>query len=236
MKILMLYITIIFVNINVLYSEEVEINETEDADRIIFIVKTQFTSPAFSIFRKANDRDVMNARFPAMITDDFPVTPVYRFGLNSTLIDSLILSITGFWHSTGSRVHYADYSGEYRSDIIFNTKGIGLGLTKFFPTITKSLQLGLGIETGYFEKDYYFSGYARIGSETVEEKSDYNESGIYIEPEIILAYNTDNYFVGLSLSYLVDINSSNNENQDPLISYNSGRIGLVFGLNSNIFK
>ncbi|MCK5742373.1 MAG: hypothetical protein KAH48_09160 [Chlorobi bacterium] len=236
MKILLLITALLLINSSILFAQKADENKKEDPGRVIVMMKTQLNFPDFHFFQDINDQIVTQLPFDAKVVDDFPVSPVYKFDINWKEFNSFIISITGFWHSTGSRIHYEDYSGEYHSDIIVNATGFGFGLTKFFAMSNSPMQLGLTIDFGFFEKDYRFEDYTRIGNEDNTQKDSYLESGMYTEPGFILAYVNDNFLVGLNFGYMLDLNSSNAGGRAPLISYNSGRIGLVFGLNSNIFK
>jgi len=68
---------------------------------------------------EARDKGIKQLNFPAEVTDDYPNNPLISAEL-TLLRERIEIGIGLNWISTGTRVHYADYSGEYKYENIVN--------------------------------------------------------------------------------------------------------------------
>ncbi|MDA3843445.1 MAG: hypothetical protein PF588_03635 [Candidatus Kapabacteria bacterium] len=204
--------------------------------RFIFLAKVQIVNTDFGILRSVNDELLGSLPFDAELTDDFPARPMYKLELNLSPFKSGIFSIVTIFHSSGSRVSYADYSGLYTSDIVFSAFGVGAGYTNFFSKKTDIIKIGFNVDLGFMSKEYTFKTTVRIGDETEIQGQKYNESSVYVQPGLIVAFNYKAFMIGLNLNYMMDFNGRFMDDRENVISYRGFRPGLVFGLNSNVIK
>lgn len=62
---------------------------------------------------------------PAKIVNNFPATMVYELGYRQHSGEDWFSGLFFGYHSTGARIHYADYSGELKIDQIINGYRLG---------------------------------------------------------------------------------------------------------------
>lgn len=101
-------------------------HEYED-DPTTFTLEFNTVYTPFNIDALVDSRDIAIAQlpFPAKVTDDFPHNPMLQ---GSIMLDFgyMKFGLSASFLSTGTRVHYADYSGEYKFDNVITTDEISL--------------------------------------------------------------------------------------------------------------
>ncbi len=210
--------------------------EDKDDGKIIIILRTYMAENDPSELRNLNDQFLKQLDFDAKITDDFPVTPLYKIDVNLLKPGNFMLTAGLFFHSTGSRINYEDYSGEYNADMILNTFGMSIGMTAFIADLGDYFKLGYNLETGMIQKSVNFVTSVRIGNETMKEGEPLDETSLYFQPGLTVAYFHDYFFAGLDIGYLIDFNGELLDNHSHIYSFKGIKYGLSFGINTNLFK
>jgi hypothetical protein len=79
-----------------------------------------------SDLKAMNDEVISQIPFEVKLVEDFPAWFVYRAGMAIVLNEKFKVGVVYNHSSTGSRLSYADYSGEYHFDITTQGNSIGL--------------------------------------------------------------------------------------------------------------
>lgn len=165
--------------------------------------------------------------FPAEITSDFPPYIFYQgtllFGGNSTLNIGFCFA----YYSTGSRVSYKDYSGEYKFDILMSSTNFGLVF---------DLNLNKNKDQTFFFKPYVRFGLmtsqmdafesTRIADVQQKDADSWNLTGIHVEPGLKFIYNFGLYGVGANAGYQFDTGLG----VDDVSDWNGLRAGIFVKL------
>jgi hypothetical protein len=135
----------------------------------------------------------------AKITDDFPATLSWRAGIIPFSYKAASFGMTGSYQSTGSRINYIDYSGEYKLDQVISSYDLSL-LIRFK---LKESRLNL-YETNYLS--YAFTR-LKISEMVLEESSEYKfKSGsLQYEPCLNLGYAFHSFEFLANLGYVIDL-------------------------------
>jgi hypothetical protein len=178
-----------------------------------------------------------NADVPLKRTDNFPIRPAFRAGVSLMLDNDVYLGAFGFYHSTGFSLHYSDYSGEVRSNLIFNHFGFGLSILKKIH-ITENFYVGLGADLAILMKEYKFSDEIVVFEESSTQDDIIEESLGFIILNIQAAYTINNFSFGGNLGYGFDGVESSFRDPDPdnLMSVTALRPGIFISYKFDIFS
>jgi hypothetical protein len=134
----------------------------------------------------------------AQVTDNFPVTSYWKAGVLPYSYKFLSLGLTGVYNSTGSRIDYVDFSGEYKLDQVLISKGFGLIIR-----ITS--------EIGKFKlsenNDLIYAFTKCEMTETIldsQHKYNFKSKSFQFEPGFRLAYEITPFQLAVKISYNVD--------------------------------
>ena len=183
--------------------------------------------------KKLNNLVLEDLPVEAKITDNFPVTPSWRIGFLPLLYNSFSAGVAGTYQSTGSRISYVDYSGEYKLDQIVSSYDISL-MVRFR---LKESRLNL-YGTTYLS--YAFTR-LKLSEMILEESMEYKFSSgsLQFEPCLNLGYAFHSFEFLANLGYVVDFGGklySMDEDDVKLINpdtnerMKSNWSGLRFGL------
>jgi hypothetical protein len=134
----------------------------------------------------------------AKVTDDFPVTSYWKAEILPYSYKFLSLGLTGVYNTTGSRINYVDYSGEYKLDQVLSSHGFGLIIR-----ITS--------EMGKFKlsenNDLIYAFTKCEMTETIldsQQKYNFRSKSFQFEPGLRLAYEISPFQLAMKISYNVD--------------------------------
>jgi hypothetical protein len=134
----------------------------------------------------------------ARVTDNFPVTSYWKAGILPYSNKTLSLGLTGLYNTTGARIDYIDYSGEYKLDEVLSSYGFGLIFR-------------IALETGklkFSENNELIYAFTRCKmSETIlDSKQEYNfrSQSFQFEPGIRLAYEIAPFQLAVKIGYNID--------------------------------
>lgn len=90
-------------------------------------IELQIGYPSFNLdpLKEARNKGISSFEFPAKVTDDYPHIP-YIHGEILFCSKIVEIGVAYSFLTTGSRVHYADYSGEYKFDNSISNSEYGL--------------------------------------------------------------------------------------------------------------
>jgi|GEM_PF-3393547 len=163
---------------------------------------------------------------------DFPIRPSLRLDLGLWVQQDVFLGLMSWYHSTGLSLHYGDYSGEIRSNLIFDNFGIGFTITKFFELENK-IKIGIGLDFGLLFKQTTFEDKITIFKESNSIKDSWKDAGYFIQPNIYLSYDYKIFIFGVSLSLNMDFNKNIYDEGKHLESITGLRVGIFVGLNNS---
>lgn len=132
------------------------------------------------------------------ITDNFPAQPSESVALTAQIGNRFVVGLTGSHSTTGSRVSYKDYSGEYKCDEL---------LTSYAPGILVGVKLYKGIVDVSVMADAAYS-FTKLKMEesllTETTKKSFTANSITVLPEIKIARIIKRFELGINAGYLYD--------------------------------
>jgi hypothetical protein len=219
---------------------------------LLFIVFTSFSQQwsvggryGFGIYSMGGLKDFQEFRLeqtnlPLLTTDNYPVTPNYRFELAINDL-SFIDKIGAFYafNSTGARSTRSDYSGRVDLDAILNGNQLGLTFQKVFQE-NNSILSGIYFDGSYLMSSLKMKDYLKINaSPDIVQKENYNfnSHGIAAELGMMAKYRNGPIELQLTLGYLHDFSGKLflNGNKDQWLAINNSEIktdwgGIRFGI------
>lgn len=168
------------------------------------------------------------------ITDDFPPQPFESIKLTTQFHNRFVVGITGSHNTTGSRVNYKDYSGQYKCDQL---------LTSYAPGIVIGMKLYDAIVDVYVNANATYS-FTKLKIEetlmTETTKDSYTANSLSVHPEIKIAYSLKRFELSVNTGYLYDFGANflafdgrgliNNSNSGQKISSNWSGYRLALNL------
>jgi hypothetical protein len=120
---------------------------------------------------------------PAEITDAFPAHPGLRVEVATQLPNGHRLGLSAGYNSTGGRVHYADYSGEVRTDWVVARRSVGLFVEQLANeratwAIPVTLRGSLDLARLRYET------LARLGNDVERGETEFSAWSFSVEPEV----------------------------------------------------
>jgi len=179
-----------------------------------------------SKLRDINEQILTQLPFPAEITDDYPFFPSFQLEANLSLGKKLDFGLFYSYHTTGSRIHYQDYSGEYKLDNILNLHQFGAMLKLLSydnPREGFPVKLEVYLEAGLNTTEFKSSESITLGEgethqlDFVEEFETSNQS-FYLEPGARLLYFFGKFNAGLTAGFSVETSANNICNNDGFVA------------------
>jgi hypothetical protein len=171
--------------------------------KIAFELQTGFASYDFSSIIKARNEAIKTLPFPAKVTDDYPKNPYFQFEIDY-IMKSIELGIVYSHLSTGSRVQYADYSGEYLFDNIISNNEYGIIMKTKGADELQPLKLQFFGEIGLSYTNIKSSEYLRVFEESNTYKDEFENSIYYLELGAKLNYYYYGFISGLGVSFFLE--------------------------------
>lgn len=133
--------------------------------------------------------DLQGQGVPAEITDGFPTRPGVRVDVATRFLGEHRVGLSAGFGSTGGRLHYADYSGEVRTDWIVSRRSFGIFLEQAaaeratwatFVTTHGTLDLA----------QLRYDAYFQVGDVSDREEVEFSAWSFSVEPELALEVRT----------------------------------------------
>jgi len=168
------------------------------AQKINFEAGYGFASYSMNDLKLGYDMILKNIPVNGKITDDFPSPPFESVAITAQFGKAFIFGLTGTHNTTGARISYKDFSGEYK----FDSK-----LTSWAP--------GLRIGANLFQGKISVSGFADVAYSftklktdeimlTFKEKKSYSANSFSVQPQIRLSHQIRQFEISLNGGYLYD--------------------------------
>lgn len=149
---------------------------------------------------------IANTDLNAQATDNFGA--YVQFGLNvvSDLGENTRIGCFIEHGSTGGRVAYSDYSGEFLMDTPLNYNAFGGLFYHHQPIKESTLQYVAGAELHMLMTNMKLQAYTKINNTTERSEDKFNSYGLGLKPFVGLQYPLMDFPTTLSLGYLLDTN------------------------------
>lgn len=141
----------------------------------------------------------------AKATDRFP--PYFSFGVGvaKDLDEGIRFGVFVEHGSTGGRVAYGDYSGEFTIDDQLRYNALGFSFYSHKPVKDESaLEFLAGIEISGLWTKLVHKEHFRLYNESDKSEDEFNAIGLGLKPFVGLSYPLGNFPVSLSLGYLAN--------------------------------
>lgn len=144
------------------------------------------------------------SKLPIEYTDEFPPGPQYQIEF-SYIGTTLELGLSYGYLSSGSRAHYADYTGEYKLDniinnisysLIFKTNSVNLKDTN------NVLYYAIEGEFGFTESEVKIDEHVRVYEDIVDDSQTFQSTTAFYKFGVGLYYFINNLTFGVSANYL----------------------------------
>ncbi len=121
--------------------------------------------------------------------EKFPNYFYLSFGLNHVVNKTDRIGLEFSYLATGGRNHLADYSGEYKMDMVLNGYQAGPKYEDYFLQYN-NFKLGIQLGGGVIFSTLIIKEFIEINDEILlEDKTKLKSTGWYIEPLLIVSYN-----------------------------------------------
>lgn len=151
--------------------------------------------------KNARDEALPSLPVNAQVTDDYPMNPVFKFsgflGNNSFKYG---LSLTHY--STGSRIHYADYSGSYTFDNILTYREYCVLFKLPVTNEEDMLDINFSGEIGFYEFTLKSNEIIKIGKQKEVSKDSFEESDLLFAIGFDANYIIHDFILGGSLKII----------------------------------
>ncbi len=153
--------------------------------------------------KETRDNGLTSFEFPAKVTDDYPHLPYFQGELLycSKLFD---LGLAFSFLTTGTRVHYSDYSGEYKFDNVISNYEYGLIIkTK---DVNRDSPYGVQsyVEVGYSSLRMKSTEYILIGNQKQSNDDLFTNTLLFCELGLKGNYYFDNFIASIGISYFLE--------------------------------
>lgn len=179
---------------------------------------------------------------PVRITEDFPayVNGGFQFGFYH---DDFETGLRFGHYSTGGRVHYRDYSGEYSFNVTINayTSGVHTRMTFFENERIQLKGAVAGLACFSYGK---LENYMVVNGKKQSSVMEVASTSFVLEPSLVPTFKvSDMLYIGATLGVALDIGGGLNvagdrkaklfdDNEDPITSNWSGlRTAILLGIN-----
>jgi hypothetical protein len=168
----------------------------------------------------------VNPQISAKLLEDFPVNNymqgTWEFSINDRLKMGFILG----YHTTGSQIHYADYTGQLSFRII--TKACNLGI-KVERTIVQwgKFEIDANAEFSFYSTVIKTEDVLIVLNDKKSETNRYETVSPALEPGILINYSIKPFIIGLYAGYLYDSGAKlyrNYNDSSPYIFYGLGEL------------
>jgi hypothetical protein len=174
------------------------VSETTKAQKIKIELGYGIAGYSMTDLKSFNDLILKNLPVEGKITDNFPSQPYETVTISSHISKTFIVGITGSYYTTGSRVSYKDYSGEYRFDNVLNSYNPGILIgTKLY---AGAVNISLLANASYSFVDMKFKETMMDNSQTDKFKS----NSFSVLPELKIARKIKMFEVSLNAGYMYD--------------------------------
>lgn len=187
----------------------------------------------FQSLKKLNDEVVSSITIPVIITDNF--APRLSYGMNLSLNIKTKsnreygIGLVYNFYSTGSRIAYSDYSGEYHGDNIYTLVQYGISILPIIKYNEKGFSMKPFIQGGLLNTTLHSTDYQRLYKSDTTITSSYSKTSYYGEIGTKLNYSFANYFIGVKFSYLKEFDKIMFTNGNYLTA-SAFRYGLYAGV------
>lgn len=157
---------------------------------------------------------VSQSGIPVKIVDDFPARFFNRFEFQHTFINNVFIGVSYYNYSTGGKIHYKDYSGEFSSvqKIKMNSYGI---LAGYISSQENFLSFFVGGSFYIINTDFTIDTKMRLYTEESSNMMETESSGFTIEPFTGIQLNVLKPVIfKLSIEYLADLSTEIHKKDD----------------------
>jgi hypothetical protein len=156
--------------------------------------------------KEINTLNLNSLPFEAKNVANFPSYFYYKPSLSFSFKRFLTFGASLSIQSTGSRVSYADYSGEYSFDIVISSSSPSLFVELFYPV--SKFRIVFGNEAGIEHSKLSLNEQLRIGVKTDKTADSFKSKNFYYEPSLKVYYPLLFMKIGLVAGYLIDLQKS----------------------------
>ena len=171
--------------------------------------------------------------------DSFPAVWGYQGQLLIFLNKMLGVGVFGDYYSTGSRVHYADYSGEIKTDEILNRTSFGLQF-EFFNHISDRNSLVYFLQISFNKSEFKIDETLRIYEEKINETAIFKSSSTSLVLGIAYQFRFSYFIVRPDICYEFTVSKKyyfsekedfylNNGHERIKSIWNGKKIGVTLG-------
>ncbi|MBK7228122.1 MAG: hypothetical protein IPH97_04475 [Ignavibacteriales bacterium] len=141
----------------------------------------------------------------ASTVDQFPSFWNFELQFSRNLFNSIYITGSMGFSSTGGRVHYRDFSGEVKLDQLVKANSFGLGVEYCFNP-AESFKYYTGLHFNLVFSTLEMNDFIRIYNETNNEVTKFESSGVGFEPLGAIEYELEPFFFRLEMGFLLNLN------------------------------
>lgn len=176
--------------------------------------------------KNVNETVSLSLPFNTEITEDFPGFVYNKFIISYSFKRFFTLGVFWSYNSTGSRIHYKDYSGEYRFDNIISSHMPGIDIK--YTIIDNVIDLSMYNDAGFAFTNLFVQEELKVFEFVESDEMNFIAHSFQTEPGIKAEYSWKFLNFGIFFGYLFDFNKTLHIKDHPEIYYYN------FYMNSNI--
>jgi len=150
-----------------------------------------------------------NRPVPLEAVEEFP--NFYSYGLSLSMRrERFKTAVRYHFHSTGSRFHYADFSGETGFDTLLKANRIGLSAAFQFlrdPSRSSEIRLYGGVAPGFLWGTYGLTEYVRLEDSSVQDELEFTHRGVSSELFVLAERSIGRMILSLRGGYDISLYS-----------------------------
>jgi hypothetical protein len=191
-----------------------------------------------------NELMIKNLPLPVRQMENFPAYWYYQGSVQFGITKNLNMGPMYAWHSTGSRLSLADYSGSYAFDNLIHSHQVGLALDyKLFSNSNFSFQVYTNGGIVFSEMKMTEVLKMNDPEDSTIENLNFKSTGYFTEPGISFRYTFKFIEPGIQIGYHIPISENgliNADNNQKLYLNDGGqaktgwggiRVGFALGIN-----
>lgn len=143
----------------------------------------------------------LQVEYPMRITESFPGYVYYEGSLMIPFADKFFCSATFGYGSTGGRIHYGDYSGEFRFDQLLNYISAGTSIGHSMENSTGKYVFDVSITPSVVLTNLNLEFLVRIGDEQNVERVKFRSTNFTLQPDFTITRKLGRFGVQAMVGY-----------------------------------
>lgn len=146
-----------------------------------------------------------NNGIDSKVTEEFPAYYTFAVSVSAEFFQNIRFGLSIDYMSTGGRVHYSDFSGEFSIKHLVNSVQYA-AIAEFVKRQSELFEFSLGLQFALINTSLDFENRLAIGTLVTNSFEALKSLGIGVQPQFRTLFHLNSWFyTGLSLGYQIDL-------------------------------